>query len=212
MTDVLLEKSVRIVAAAWKGSPYYADAEKWIHVFWGEGTIFRRLFAQLDLTKVIELACGHGRHSEQIVDRAGLLTMMDVHPENIEATKARVEGKQNCHFIVNNGYDFQPVAENTTTAIFCYDAMVHFSPDLVGSYLKDTNRVLKSGGRALYHHSNYDAPIGMPYGRNPHARNHMTYNLFKRFATDAGLNIVDSTPIAWANTQNLDRVSLLAKD
>ena len=191
MANSELEKSVMTVAAAWKETPYYQNAEKWLHVFWGEHSVFRRLFDQLDLTSVIELACGHARHSEQIVGRAGQLTLMDVHSENIEASERRLGERSNLHFVVNNGYDFRPVAENSTTSIFCYDAMVHFSSDVVASYLDDTARVLKSGGRALYHHSNYDVP-GKPWAKNPHSRNYMTYDLFKVSAADAGLDIIES--------------------
>ena len=45
--------------------------------------------------------------------------------------------------------------------------MVHFSADLVQAYLRDTARVLKPGGMALYHHSNYPAPWIATTDRTP---------------------------------------------
>jgi hypothetical protein len=35
--------------------------------------------------------------------------------------------------------------------------MVHFDSDVIQVYLQDTARVLRWGGRALFHHSNYSA-------------------------------------------------------
>jgi hypothetical protein len=48
------------VGAAWRQSPYYDDAERWTILFWNDETPFRKFFDQLDLTTVLELACGHG--------------------------------------------------------------------------------------------------------------------------------------------------------
>jgi len=49
------------IARDWTEAPYYELAEKDIHVFWGPGSRFARLFPLLDLTAVVELACGRGR-------------------------------------------------------------------------------------------------------------------------------------------------------
>jgi SAM-dependent methyltransferase len=164
-----LKESVEVVADPWKQSTYYDDAEKWTIIFWSEDHPFYPLFKRLDLTAVLELACGHGRHSEIVAKRCGQLTLMDVHEENIEYCRTRLARFQNTVFFTNSGHDFQPITDDALTAIFCYDAMVHFSPDLVEAYLRDTARVLTPGGMALYHHSNYPAPLDWHYGQNPHA-------------------------------------------
>lgn len=212
MTERSIEESVEIVAQPWIGSRYYADAEKWMFLFWSKEFPFRRYFDQLDLSVVIELACGHGRHAENIQHRAGKLYLMDVLDENIAFCKNRMGNNQAIEFIKNNGYTFQPIETATVTAIFCYDAMVHFSPDIIASYCTDAHRVLKSGGLALFHHSNYPAPLDRHYGQNPHARNHMTFELFQSIVKSAGLKIVRSEAIKWADIPDLDRISLLQKD
>lgn len=206
-----LEESVRHVGAAWKQSAYYEQAEQFTHVFWGEHTHFRRLFARLDLTQALELACGHGRHAEQIADTCGRLCMMDIHAENLDFCRVRLKRFRNIEYHVNNGYDFQPLGDASLTAIFCYDAMVHFSPDLVKSYLSDTARVLQPGGRALFHHSNYPAPRDRHYGQNPHARNHMTRELFGTYAAEAGLKVEESVIIPWGHDADLDCITLVAR-
>ena len=211
MTEAIKD-SVDLVAEPWINSPYYGEAEQWTFIFWDEKFIFRQFFDRLDLTSVIELACGHGRHAEVIQNRVGQLYLIDVLAENVDFCKHRLGSNQRLTFLKNDGYTFQPIEPNSVTAIFCYDAMVHFSPDIVASYVSDAHRVLRSGGQALFHHSNYAAPLDRHYGLNPHARNHMTFELFRDIVDAAELTIVASKAILWGEDRDLDRVSLLRKN
>jgi SAM-dependent methyltransferase len=136
---------------------------------------------------------------------------MDIHQSNLDTCRERLAAAANVFYALNNGFDFRPIADGSITAIYCYDAMVHFSPDLVASYLRDTTRVLAPGGRALYHHSNYSAPLERPYGQNPHARNHMTKALFAELSRQAGLDVLRSEPMDWGHEKNLDCLTLLER-
>jgi SAM-dependent methyltransferase len=208
-----LESSVAVVAAPWAESSYYADAERWTWLFWDQNSVFRRLFNRLDRSAIIELACGHGRHAERIADLCGHLTLIDVFDTNLTKCADRLKGCPNVSFQKGNGYDFAAVPSNSVTAIYCYDAMVHFSPDIVASYLADAARILKDGGMALLHHSNHvSPPTTVHYGQNPHARNHMTRDLFREYAEQAGLSVVESVVIDWAGVPQLDCVSLVRKE
>ena len=206
-----LEKSVAVVGEAWRDSPYYEDAERWTFLFWDEWRPFRPFFERLDLTATLELACGHGRHAEKIIYRAGRLILMDIHEDNLTFCWQRLGHCLNLEIYRNSGFDFQPVEAKSLTAIFCYDAMVHFSPELVASYLKDAARVLRPGGMALFHHSNYDAPPGRPYGQNPHARNHMTKDLFREYVAQADLEMIETKAIEWGGEPDLDRLTLVGR-
>jgi SAM-dependent methyltransferase len=214
-----ISKSIEIVKKPWIDSPYYDRAEKWTHVFWNEHSIFKRYFDQLELKHCAELACGHGRHSEQLLrrysDRVSSLFVLDVVEKNIAFTKDRLSMFGQVRALLIEGSDFRPIESDALTSIFCYDAMVHFSPDIVESYLLDAARVLAPGGRALFHHSNHDAPEtgtgDKHYGRNPQARNHMTLDLFSALANQAGLTLLDSMAMNWGGVPNLDRVSLLER-
>ena len=206
-----LEEQVAIVGKPWDDSPYYDNAERWIHVFWDEETIFRQMFERLDLTATLELSCGHGRHAEQIAARTGNLTLIDIHVDNLNFCRERLRSFPSIKYVEGNGYDFSAIESKSITAIYCYDSMVHFSPDIVGSYLKDTARILRPGGMALFHHSNFPAPLNQHYGRNPHGRNHMTKELFASLATAGGLLVHESVIIPWGGIDNLDCVTLVQR-
>jgi SAM-dependent methyltransferase len=204
-----LQSSVALVGEPWKESAYYEEAERWTFIFWEPAHPFRPWFDRLDLHNTLELACGYGRHAERAAPLAGTLTLMDIHAANLEACRLRLAHYDNVGYILNNGYDFSPVPDNSLTAIFCYDAMVHFSPDLVASYLHDARRVLAPGGMALLHHSNFDATEPQHYGLNPQARNRMTMSMFRGLAEDAGLEVVDAKTLDWAGVAELDGLTLL---
>jgi SAM-dependent methyltransferase len=204
-----LKKSVEVVGAPWKSSSYYETAEKWTHVFWEPHTRFRQLFNRLDLTSTLELACGYGRHAERTAPLCGRLVLMDIHEDNLAACRQRLTQFSNVEYFLNNGFDFQPVPDGSLSSIYCYDAMVHFSPDIVESYLRDCGRVLRPGGMALFHHSNYPAPTDRHYGQNPHARNHMTVALFADYARKAGLAVEESKTMRWGLIDDLDALTLI---
>lgn len=204
-----LQSSVDLVGEPWKESAYYQEAERWTFLFWDPAHPFRPWFDRLDLRNVLELACGHGRHAERVAPMAGQLTLVDIHQGNLDACRARLAGFGNVAYVLNDGYDFQPVPDASLTAIYCYDAMVHFSPDLVAAYLQDARRVLAPGGMALLHHSNYDGPQTAHYGMNPQARNWMTVEKFRALAEGAGLEVVESRTMDWATEQALDGLTLV---
>jgi SAM-dependent methyltransferase len=210
-----VEARARTEAGVWEGSPYYHDAERWTWLFWSDAHSFRPLFEQLDLSHVLELACGHGRHSEYLLAHYGLrlgsLVMMDILQSNVDYCKARLGQNGNLRVLVNNGIDFQPTPASSLTSIFCYDAMVHFDRRVVQSYLQDTARVLVPGGKALFHHSNYSFDPDCHFGTNPQARAFMSKGLFARYAERLGLEVLQQTVFDWGGEPGLDCLTLLAK-
>ena len=210
-----LAEAVERCARDWHSSPYYDLAEQWdwLNAFWGSrpDRPFKRLFDALNLKATVELAVGHGRHASKVVDLAPSLTLMDVVKENIDHCKQRFQGRTNVVCIQNDGHSFRPLPDASVTAIFCYDAMVHFEFDVVLSYIRDTARVLVSGGRALYHHSNLVAYPGADYLDNPGWRNFMSQALFLHAAQRAGLEVIESVIMDWDAPQT-DCLSLLEKN
>jgi ubiquinone/menaquinone biosynthesis C-methylase UbiE len=214
---------VQRVAQDWRvgarASAYYDRAEKedWLVVFWERKAKFRQLFDRLNTQTLVELACGHGRHTARIFDNHQIFTkiermyLMDVNNENVTVCKERFKNNKSIIPLVNNGYNFQPLDDESVTAIFCYDAMVHFEYDAVVSYIDDASRILIPGGRALLHHSNYDKSPGADYSSNPGWRNFMSKNLFAHVAIRAGFKIVEQLVIDWDDYRTLDCISLIEK-
>jgi SAM-dependent methyltransferase len=202
-------------AQVWDGSPYYDDAEEWTWLFWSEDQSFLPLFRQLDLSHLLELACGHGRHGEYVLTHFGeqvkSFVMMDILQSNVGYCRARIGDRENLLIIANSGTGYSPVPDASLTAIFCYDAMVHFHRDVVRSYLGDANRVLLPGGKGLFHHSNYAFDPDMHFGLNPHARAFMSSALFKKYAESVGLEVIEQKIITWGENADLDCLSLIRK-
>ena len=168
------------------------------------------MFNHLDSSIILELACGHGRHSEQMKSWSNQKILMDINQANIDFCIERFAGDPRCTLLVNNGYDCRPLGDSSCTAVFCYDAMVHFDSEIVFSYLRDIFRILKPGGRALLHHSNYTGNPGGDYRGNPHWRNYMSQSLFKHYSKKSGLNIIDSVTMNWGDDNpDLDCLTLI---
>jgi SAM-dependent methyltransferase len=193
----------------WARSRNYLEAEKWTWVFWDNSSAFKRLFDRLPTGTVVDLACGHGRHSEKMLELGRKVIALDVVPENVAFTKVRLMGREGLTVQICNGIDFRPVPDKSVDAIVCYDAMVHFDCDVVRSYIRDAKRILRPGSMALFHHSNYDGnPSAVHYGQNPHARNFMTAPLFAHFAHKEGCTVVEQHVMPWGDVPNLDCISL----
>lgn len=201
-------------AQVWAESRYYDDAEQWTWLFWSEKHQFLPLFKLLDTDNVIELACGHGRHSEQLLEhdeQVETCTLVDVLQSNIDFCKNRLKNRAQCRFIKNSGTAFTGVADQSATAIFCYDAMVHFHRSVVFEYLSDMRRVLKPGGRALLHHSNYALDPDDSFADHPHARAFMSAKLFETYVSKADLCLLGQRIIDWGGEKNLDCISLVER-
>lgn len=213
--DSALAGSVNEVARYWHQDPYYDRAEQpdWLSAFWNMGNPmrpFRRLFSELNLRATAELACGHGRHAQQIYQQVPALVLIDVVPENVAYCRERFKGVSNVAVMLNDGATFRPLPDGFLSSIYCYDAMVHFEYDVVLSYIRDAARVLETGGRALFHHSNLSAFPGRDHRLNPGGRNFMSQELFIHAARRAGFKLLESLTFDW-DAPHTDCLTLIEK-
>lgn len=194
------------------GHTYYADAEdhEWLRPFWGTTSPFREAFLKLDLTDTLELACGRGRHSAQVIESIGRLTLVDVNESNLEACKKRFAGKMDVRYILNDGCSLQDVPSESLSSVWSFDAMVHFEATDVIRYIEEVARVLRQGGRALLHYSNNDSPGVNPF-EDASWRNYFSQSMMHHFALRNGLSILSSVTIPWGGRDALDGLILLER-
>ncbi|WP_210463930.1 class I SAM-dependent methyltransferase [Rufibacter roseolus] len=208
----------RIISFWEKGGPdfdYYAsaDQEDWIKVFWAEDSVFFKLFQTLDLKNTLEIACGTGRHSAQVMDKIEELYLLDSSKAALQLAEQRFGNYKNVVYIHNEsglGIPIDCIKDNALTTVFSYDAMVHFEKEAVESYIADSFRVLKSGAFALFHHSNYDKNPNGKFTDNPGWRNYMTKDLFCSISEKHGFQVIHSEVFSFSTTDS-DCVTLLRK-
>lgn len=191
---------------------YFLEAEnkECINVFWGEDSLFKQLFSQLDLENVLELACGRGRHVPQYLSKAHNIILVDILKKNIDYCKERFRAEKKIRYYTNNGSDLQEIESDSCTALFTYDAMVHFEVLDVAKYLFETERILRTGGKALFHHSNNTEAYNVSFFSGKGGRNYMSKQLFAHLADRAGLKILSQHVIDWGEKE-LDCITLVEK-
>lgn len=191
---------------------YYEHAEsaEWLEPFWGEASPFLRMFNQLDLTNALELACGRGRHTAQAIERMGTITLVDANASNIAACRERFSAQGNVKYVVNNGSSLSDIRDSACSAVFSYDAMVHFEAIDVISYISEIGRVLRPGGRALLHYSNNDVPGISPF-EDAAWRNYFSRSMMIHFTERNGLRPLEDILLHWGGRDDLDGLILLEK-
>jgi ubiquinone/menaquinone biosynthesis C-methylase UbiE len=205
------------IVSFWEGGgidfDYYteADREQWLNVFWNEETLFYQWFQQLNVHTLLEIACGTGRHSAQVCHKTASLYLLDSSAAALALARKRFAAHPNVQFIQSaSGIPENIVAAGSVTAVFSYDAMVHFEKETVYQYLRDSFTVLQTGGYALFHHSNYSKNKGGQFTDNPGWRNYMTQELFLEYAHQCGFEVVQSQVFSFSCPDS-DGLTLLWK-
>lgn len=189
----------------------YAETEEGMHKFWGKDSVFYKMFMQLNLESVVELACGRGRHVPKYIKEAKEIVLVDILEKNISICQDRFKGDSRICYYVNNGYDLNRLESDSYTAVFSYDAMVHFEMLDIFSYLKEIERILRPGGKALIHHSNNTEDYRITFSTGTNGRNYMSAELFAHLGNRAGLEILDQQLIDWGGAKESDCLTLLEK-
>lgn len=107
---------------------------------------------------VLELGPGHGRWSDWLIERAGLLVLCDISPNCLDACRSRLAGRGRVRTHVSQGDDLPADLTGQVDAVWSYDCLVHVGPQECERYLSEIARVLRPGGIAVVHHA--DRPSG----------------------------------------------------
>ncbi len=208
----------RIISFWEKDGPDYdyfkqADSEEWLDVFWGAQSRFPKFFSQLDLQHTLEIACGTGRHSGHVANKIKELYLLDSSAGALQEARDRFKEKADVIYIINStgiGIPHDIIPHEHLSAVFSYDAMVHFEKEAVESYVRDSFPLMQHGALALFHHSNFSSNPGGKFTDNPGWRNFMSQEIFKTIAISAGFEVVDSEVFEFS-APGSDCITLLRK-
>jgi SAM-dependent methyltransferase len=177
------------------GPIYFNTAERVIGRQWAY-YIWPRI-KDADFTTVVELACGHGRNTARLARLAGRVIGVDINTECVEFVRARFADQTKVSVVQTDGSSLAGIASDSATLVYCWDAMVHFEPEVVEAYVHEIARVLAPGGRGFIHHSNWTRGKGQDFKTQPNWRNFMSKDQFGDYLRACGLEIISQDIINW---------------
>lgn len=215
INEIIRYKTVAQCAYAHRAGLYFEHAEPHMAKQWN-GIIWP-IIKDEDFTNTLELACGHGRNTEFLRRLARMIDLVDVNQNCIEACRQRFgQEKDGCAFRyhVTSG-TVLPVGDETISFGYSWDSMVHFDKLVVQDYVREFARVLKPGGTAFLHHSNYgEVAPDSDWAKNHGNRSDMTASLMRDYARQSGLSMkfqrLSGLADGWG-IDDLDCLSLLQK-
>lgn len=102
---------------------------------------------------ILEIGPGHGRWSDWLVDRAGLLVLCDLSPNCLDVCRERLAGRGRLQTFVVQEAELPPDLTGRVDALWSYDCLVHVAPEQCARYMAEIARVLRPGGVAVLHHA-----------------------------------------------------------
>jgi ubiquinone/menaquinone biosynthesis C-methylase UbiE len=100
----------------------------------------------------VEIGCGNGRVTHRLAELFRDVWALDISPEMIGRAVKRWGHLANVRFLMNSGSDLAPVPSASVDVVLSFITLHHVTePAVVLSYLRETGRVLKPGGRSLLH-------------------------------------------------------------
>lgn len=197
--------------AVWKY--YFPEAEGEIEGQWKE-TIWP-LIKDFDFGTVLELSCGAGRNTEKLSTLTSRLIAVDYSQAALDLTRSRLgTSRRGCEISYhrNNGFDLSMVADESVTAIYCWDSAVHFDKSVVLSYIRESARILKPGGSGFLHHSTLGNRAHKVIKRNPGWRSNVSKELVAQACQANGLTVTLQQPVPWPRDAIVDCATIFRKD
>lgn len=190
---------------------YFERAEADMNAQWSE--IIFPLIRDFDFETVLELAPGKGRNTEKLSALATRIYAVDYNKSALEQCRHRLgENFGGCQisYHANSGTDLAVIPDDSITAIYCWDAAVHFDKEVIADYVAEFARVLRAGGKGFVHHSNLGGRAAKDIKKNPHWRSNMSKEIFAELCRRNNLSVLSQTDIAWGEIN--DCASIFIKD
>lgn len=149
--------------SAWNSSYLWTKAgDEWSDP-WGSARnqwytlLLPRIHHYLPARHILEIAPGHGRWTQFLLQHTESLSVIDLSENCIAKCKERFADHKHIKYYVNNGKTLQGIEDNSVDFVFSFDSLVHAEYDVICKYLQEIQRVLCPGGSAVIHHSNLAA-------------------------------------------------------
>lgn len=198
----------------WKEYAWPQDGEEWSGDWGGaeaqwQWCIRPRIARWLPAGRILEIAFGHGRWTRFLAREAKIVTAVEISAECLDYCCKRFsspnalpsEVLHNVDFSLCNGRTLDGISDGRIDFAFSFDSLVHAEADVIASYLREVARVLKPGGAAFLHHSNFGAYPGSP-AQGGRVRD-MTSDLFATLALVAGVPCLVQERITWGDGREL---------
>lgn len=195
------------------------------------GMILPRIKNFLPAKTILEIAPGHGRWTEFLLNYAEKLQIVDLSKTCIEECKKRFETKNNIDYYVNDGKSLNMIEDGAIDFVFSFDSLVHVEEEVIDSYLNGLSRKLSQNGVGFIHHSNmeeyssyFKAVRKIPRGRGilskiglieskEHLRAHsMSALKFDKLCEKYSLKCIGQEVINWDSKRLIDSISIFCRE
>lgn len=203
--------NLRICSKEGLWNEYFQLAEADMDDQWRE-IIFPQI-RDFDFEAVLELAPGRGRNTEKLCGVSKKIYAVDLNSYALNQCRERIGEEFNgcsVEYHLNNGTDLAMIADSEITAIYCWDAAVHFDKEVTADYIREFARILKAGCKGFVHHSNLGDIASKDLSKNPHWRSNVSKDFFADICRKNSLRVVSQTDIPWAGIN--DCTTVFAKD
>lgn len=95
---------------------------------------------------VLEIGCGYGRLMFSIADRVNSITGIDVHDAPLARAREILRTKSNVQMVLTDGVSL-PFNDGSFSLVYSFSSLQHMPRSIVCRYIKESRRVLRSGGR-----------------------------------------------------------------
>ncbi len=146
--------------ATWDTEPiWHDDGDDWSESWGGVeaqwyGSVLPRVRPFLPAGTVLEIAPGHGRWTQFLVEQSDRLLGVDLSAGCVEACRRRFADVPHASFHQNDGRSLHAVEDGSVDFAFSFDSLVHVESDVLDDYLAALTDKLAPAGVAFLHHSN----------------------------------------------------------
>jgi SAM-dependent methyltransferase len=109
---------------------------------------------------IVEIGPGGGRFTDVLLPNCHVLHAVDTSPHMIESLRARFGEDRGVVFHVADGRGLGMLPDGSADATFSYGLFVHLQHWDIFNYLREVERVLRPGGKAVIQHSNTFSELG----------------------------------------------------